>query len=205
MKDKLPFIKKFDIKVNGYDIAEGREYSLDEAKDVVRELQKNPKFVADRKAKRFGANFITITAAGASVDTYKGNKLAHFSDIGPDFVHSTTRIANSYSIDGNKIEIQNIKVMTASNGSEPCDTLTSVKPIETDTVSTENSADRFVWYSVVAKIGGKEIKSGWLCWNVSGNALYAAQNAAFNVASHVGAYASGVARALESVYQTKTR
>jgi len=128
-------------------------------------LKQNPKFVAARDAAKLAQKLskthtrVRISGNGATdvagkpVTAHKGNQLAYLNDISGDFTNSVRNIAKNYKIDGHAIEIQYIDVITASTESSPRDTLTTIAPIEKDTVSTRESADRFAWYDVTAKIG----------------------------------------------------
>ncbi|MCL2758534.1 MAG: helix-turn-helix domain-containing protein [Alphaproteobacteria bacterium] len=51
--------------------------------------------------------------------TEKDNNLVDFDDMGPDYKAALNYIVENYKIDGHKIKIQNIKVMTAGNGVKP--------------------------------------------------------------------------------------
>ena len=124
-------------------------------------LKKDPKFIAPREAARLAKthNRVRISGKGATdvkgnpVDSHKGNKLAYLNDISGDFKNSVANIVRNYKIDGHKVEVLYIDVITASNDAEPRDTLTPKKPIEQDKISTRESADKYAWYDVTAKIG----------------------------------------------------
>jgi len=91
--------------------------------------------------------------AGHPVHSLKGNPLDKLEKIADEFQQSARYIARNYDIVGNKINIQYIDVITASNEVSPPDTLTPVKPIEKDKVSKTDGADTVAWYSVTATIG----------------------------------------------------
>ena len=184
------------------------------------------KFVAKHDV--LAGEFVVISSKGVTdkndnpVIQYKGNELYDLSSIGEWFSESATNIAANYKIDGKKVQILDIKIMTASNGALPHDTLTAVVPMAQDVVSTINSADRFAWYDVTAKIGeitvstseayGLGLKddadlpfSGWLCWDDYNDASGAARCGAPYVAYRVGSskIATHMVRALEPVYMAK--
>jgi hypothetical protein len=127
-------------------------------------------------------DYITISKKGVTdsmgkqATHYKGNELASLNDANQKFISCVESIAQNYTINGMKVEIQSIKAITASNEAVIRNTLTKIKPVSKDTKSTKESQDKFIWFQITAIVGDTQVcTSDWLCWCGHGYASFASK------------------------------
>lgn len=163
-------------------LTESKAFVLNNAALLAAKLPGRDKRIAARKSRQ--GSYIMISGLGATdkngnpITHYKGQPLNWLNDIAGDFTRSvkvvesrTAELVAQYGVQPNQVEIEHIKIKTASNEAER-DTQTGIMPIELDKESTAGSADKFAWYNAQAKIAGTPVASGWLCWCACGRATW---------------------------------